>query len=72
MVDLQLQKEKFSEAYVRAVASAAGFSITKPEVDDDSIDLILGHRGGRGTVRSPQVGLQLKCTSRDIMSGEDI
>jgi hypothetical protein len=66
-VDLNQRKEQFSNAYVRAVASVAGFTLSKPEVDDDSIDLTLAQRGGGGTIRSPRVELQLKCTKRDIM-----
>ena len=38
-MDINLQKEQFSIAYVHAVCSAAGFSCTKPTVDDHSIDL---------------------------------
>ena len=39
MMDLNQCKEQFSIAYVRAVASAAGYGVQKPDVDDDSIDL---------------------------------
>ena len=42
------QKEQFSFAYVRAVASAAQISVSEPAVDDDSIDLIFHRRGGGG------------------------
>lgn len=61
-MDLNQQKEQFSHAYVRAVASVVGLRISKPEVDDDSIDLTLAGRGGGGSVRSPKIDLQLKCT----------
>lgn len=60
------QKEQFSIAYVRAVASVAGFSVTEKEVDDDSIDLIIASRGKKGSIRSPRLELQLKCTSAEI------
>jgi hypothetical protein len=66
-VDLNQRKEQFSNAYVRAIASVAGFTLAKPEVDDDSIDFMLAQRGGGGTVRSPRVELQLKCTERYVM-----
>ncbi|MBF0614325.1 MAG: DUF4365 domain-containing protein [Magnetococcales bacterium] len=62
-MDLNLQKEKFSEAYVRAVAAVAGFGVSRPEVDDDSVDLTIAARGGKGTVRSPRLDIQLKCTA---------
>jgi hypothetical protein len=67
-VDLNQRKEQFSNAYVRAVASVAGFTLAKPEVDDDSIDLIISQRGGGGTIRSPRVDVQMKCTGRNIMN----
>jgi hypothetical protein len=67
-VDLNQRKEQFSNAYVRAVASVAGCSLAKPEVDEDSIDLIVSQRGGQGIIRSPRVELQLKCTERDVIN----
>lgn len=65
-MDLNAQKEKFSEAYVRAVASVSGLSVVgKQDPDDDKVDLTLGRSGGRGTLRSPKLDLQLKCTADD-------
>lgn len=49
-MELNQQKELFSEAYVRAVAAVGGFSVSQPEVDDDSIDLKIVARGGEGIV----------------------
>lgn len=65
-MDINQRKEQFSHAYLRAVASVAGFSLAEPAVDDDSIDLIIAQRGGGGTVRSPRVEVQLKCTERPV------
>lgn len=62
------RKQEFSKAYVRAVAATAGYAAQTPEVDDDSVDLTLAVRGGGGTVRSPKLDLQLKCTSRHLVS----
>ena len=56
------QKEQFSFAYVRAVAAAAKIAVTRPEIDDDSVDLTFQQRGGQGTVRSPRLDAQIKCT----------
>lgn len=56
------QKEHLGYVFVRAVAYAAGFSCYVPEVDDDSIDLGIARRGSKGSVRSPRVELQVKCT----------
>jgi hypothetical protein len=64
------QKEQFSNAYLRAVAATAGYNVYKPEVDDDSVDWGIGARGGGGTVRSPKLELQLKCTSRNVLQHE--
>jgi hypothetical protein len=71
-VDTNPRKEQFSNAYVRAVASVAGFTLAKPKVDDDSIDLMIAQRGGAGTVRSPRLELQLKCTERDIINNGNL
>ncbi|MEO5328119.1 MAG: DUF4365 domain-containing protein [Magnetococcus sp. THC-1_WYH] len=71
MMDLNLQKEKFSEAYVRAVAAVAGFGVSRPEVDDDSVDLTIAARGGNGTVRSPRLDIQLKCTANATIHGDE-
>lgn len=58
-MDLGQRKEQFSIAYVRAIASAAGFSTAQPEVDNDSIDLKIQTR----LPGSPELNMQLKCTS---------
>lgn len=71
-VDINQKKEQFSNAYLRAVASVAGFTCYKPEVDDDSVDWGLAARGGNGTTRSPKVELQLKCCGRDIVGVEHL
>ena len=62
-MDLNKQKEQFSNAFVMAVAAAAGFVTGKWDVDDDSIDWQVAASGGRGTRRSPRLELQLKCTA---------
>lgn len=61
-----MQMQEYQQAYIQAVAACAGFSWSKPSVDDDSIDIILHKRGGGGTVRSPKLEIQLKCTSREL------
>ena len=60
-VDSNRQKEQFSDAFIRAVAAAAGYAVSKPSVDDDSIDWQIAATGGKGTTRSPRLELQLKC-----------
>ncbi len=71
-MDLNQRKEQFSNAYIRAVAAVAGYTIYKPEVDDDSIDCGLAGRGGCGTRRSPRLEMQLKCSAMDILYEECI
>ena len=62
-MDLNKQKEQFSNAFVVAVAAAAGFVTGQWDVDDDSIDWQIAASGGHGTRRSPRLELQLKCTA---------
>ena len=71
-MDENQQKEQFSNAYIRAIAATAGYNVYKPEVDDDSVDWGIGARGRSGTVRSPKLELQLKCTSREILKDEHL
>lgn len=71
-MDLSQKKEQFSEAWLRAVAAAAGFAVAKPTVDNDSIDLTVSKRGGKGTVRSPKLDVQLKCTATEIIKETDL
>jgi hypothetical protein len=54
------RQEQFSLAYVRAVASVAGFATSKPDVDDDSVDLSISARGAFQTVRAPHLDTQVK------------
>lgn len=64
-MDLSQRKEQFSEAYVHAVATVAGYRLSPPNVDDDSVDWTIAARGGGGTLRSPKLDIQLKCTGDD-------
>jgi hypothetical protein len=65
------QKQQFSFAYLRAVAAAAGYAVSRPEVDDDSVDLTFAARGGGGTLRSPRLDGQAKCTAEPLTDGAD-
>jgi hypothetical protein len=65
-MDLNQQKEQYSNAYLRAVAAAAGYGIYKPDPDEDSVDWGIAARGGRGSVLSPRLEVQLKCTATDL------
>jgi hypothetical protein len=67
-VDLNTQKELFSYAYIHAVASAAGYSseVTKQR-DRYGIDLTIAGEEGDSF---PQLDVQVKCTSLDVLSDE--
>lgn len=69
-MDVSRQKEQFSIAWVRVVVSVAGYVVYQPEVDDDSVDLGIAMRGGRGTIRSPRLEVQLKCTAEPIWQSD--
>jgi Domain of unknown function (DUF4365) len=66
-VDINQQKEQFSNAYLQAITSVAGYSLYKPAVDDDSIDWGIAATGIMGRIRAPRLELQLKSTSRDVI-----
>jgi hypothetical protein len=71
-MDLSQQKEQFSNAYLCAVAAAAGFQSYKPLPDVDKTDWVIAAPGPKGTVRSPKVEVQLKCTSRDVLRDDHL
>ncbi|WP_432461110.1 DUF4365 domain-containing protein [Agarivorans sp. QJM3NY_25] len=62
----------FSRAYVKAVAAQLGFRSSIPDVDDDSVDLILQGRGLSSGIRNPQIEVQLKCTSKNTGNNEHL
>lgn len=65
-MDLNAMKERFSLAYIRAVAARAGFDLVEPRVDVDSIDgVLLSHAG-----RRPRIEFQAKATARDPVGDE--
>lgn len=64
-MDKNQKKDLFSRAYVKAVAAQLGFRSSIPDVDDDSVDLILQGRGFSSGIRNPQIEVQLKCTSKN-------
>ena len=68
-MDLNTQKEEFSYAYVYAITSAAGYSFqrTTTPLDQLGIDLILTGVGVLGLMGFPQLYVQLKCTSREVL-----
>ncbi|MGQ7273978.1 DUF4365 domain-containing protein [Marinobacter sp. V034] len=64
-MDNSQKKELFSKAFVKALAAQSGFRSAEPDVDDDSIDVIVRGRGYRFGIRNPQFDAQLKCTANN-------
>lgn len=52
------------EGFLFAMASAAGLLASKPSIDVDGIDWLIGHPGPLGTARSPKIEIQVKTWSR--------
>jgi hypothetical protein len=71
-MDENQQKELFSHAYIRAVASVAGYGVHRPEPDDDSVDLVVSARGPLGSYRSPRLDIQVKCTAQDCLTAQEV
>ncbi len=53
----------FHSAYVRTVAARAGFQVTRPEPDVDSVDGIILSTTGR----RPKIDFQAKATTQDML-----
>ncbi len=67
-MDSTHRKERFSLAYISAVAAHAGFDLVEPRVDVDSIDgTLISHTG-----RRPRIEFQAKATARDVVGAEAI
>jgi hypothetical protein len=68
LMDANTRKERFSLAYIAAVAAKAGFDVVEPSVDVDSIDgALISHAG-----RRPRIEFQAKATARDVLGDDDI
>ena len=65
---LNLQMEQFSLAYIRAIASQAGYRIGTADPDWDSVDGILIADWGR----RPRIEFQAKSTRQDIMRDDHL
>jgi hypothetical protein len=55
------QQEQFSNAYLKLVATVAECTLSKPEVDNDSIDFAIHAKGYNGPYGYPRIEVQLKC-----------
>ena len=68
IMNMNDMKERFSLAYVEAVASQAGYSIVDPRIDRDSVDGFL--KGDQG--RRPRIEFQAKATSQDVLRDDQL
>jgi hypothetical protein len=65
------QMEQFSNAYLSSIVAAAGYSMSKPGVDDSSIDwMVKGYRDA-GLNYTPQLDIQLKCARNSAYRSSD-
>ncbi len=65
-MDINQQKEQFSLAYIHAVASATGYSVYDPRVDDQSVDIgLMGYEQGT-FCDDPRLEVQAKCTGAPV------
>lgn len=62
-MDLNRMKERFSLAYIEAVAAQAGYHMSEPRVDHDSVDgVLMGDSRNR-----PRLDFQAKATSSEVL-----
>jgi hypothetical protein len=73
-VDINIQKEEFSYAYLYAVISAAGYSFQKSSrpTDVGGIDIIISGIETEYSLYPPRLEIQVKSTSTDVVSEEFI
>jgi hypothetical protein len=69
-MDSNTQKEEFSYAYIYAIAATAGYAIQKANtpLDQIGIDLTIAAVGQQGIFGMPQIFIQVKSTSRELIS----
>lgn len=58
------------EGFVFAMASSAGLLISRPSLDIDGVDWLIGFPGQLGTVRSPKIEVQVKSWSKPECVGD--
>lgn len=68
-MDINIQKEEFSYAYIYAVVSAAGYScqISSRPMDIGGIDVIISGEEQEYSLYPPRLEIQVKSTSTDII-----
>ncbi len=64
---LSERKGLFGMVYLRAIAAVAGYGVSPPESDYDSIDLIVNSKQGK----RHKLEFQVKCTAVAVLRDED-
>ncbi|MDD3287653.1 MAG: DUF4365 domain-containing protein [Alphaproteobacteria bacterium] len=67
LIDPKKRMEELSVAYVHAVASHCGYDANRPQVDHDSVDIIIKSSAGK----KPSIDVQLKATTKIGANGPD-
>ncbi|BAZ14373.1 hypothetical protein NIES4071_62160 [Calothrix sp. NIES-4071] len=73
-MDINIQKEEFSYAYIYAVVSAAGYScqIASRPLDIGGIDIIISGVEREDSLYPPRLEVQVKSTSTSVLSSDSI
>jgi Domain of unknown function (DUF4365) len=72
LLPVNFQQEEFSKAFIHAIASIAGYAFEVTAVDIDRIDVEFKSKSDHGTVASPQLAAQLKCTWTHSLKGNEV
>lgn len=65
---MQQHQGLHGEGFVFALASSAGLLVSRPALDVDGVDWMIGHPGPLGKIRSPKIEVQVKTATSLKMS----
>ena len=71
-MDINQQKEQFSNAYFQTIVAAAGYQASKPSVDDHSTDWTVSGYQELGLLFPPEIDVQLKSSANNRYLEENI
>lgn len=71
-MELSQRKEQYSAAFLRAIASIAGYGLAEPKLDDDSIDWVISGRSANGLISRPRLEVQLKYSAQSLLKEEHL
>jgi hypothetical protein len=67
-MDLNARQEQFANAFLVTIAAVAGFTVTKPDVDHDSVDWTIASR----LPRRPKIDIQMKSRRVEDTDKDDL